>query len=110
MRHRMIVTIIMLGLLPLLVMAMSDDVAEAAWSLPRAPCAPVPLSGVARPDVPFLLAQHSPSCACPPLECPDGTVEPCEADCFVSEVPECRCEAWCDDDGTPRGRNVCECH
>jgi hypothetical protein len=57
MRHRMIVTIIMLGLWPLLVMAMSDDVSEAAWSLPRAQCAPVPLRGLARPDVPFLLAQ-----------------------------------------------------
>ena len=46
MRHRMIVTIIMLGLWPLLVMATSDHVAEAAWSLPRAQCDPVSLSGV----------------------------------------------------------------
>jgi hypothetical protein len=109
MRHRMIVTLIMLGLWPLLVRATSDNVAEAAGSLPRVPCDPVPLSGVARPDVPFPRAQRSPSCACPPLECPDGTVEPCEADCFLSDVAECRCEAWCDADGIPRGSSVCEC-
>jgi hypothetical protein len=110
MRHRMIVTIIMLGLWPLLVTATFDVGAEAAWSVPRAQCDPVPLSGLARPDVPLLLAQHQPSCSCPPLECPNGTVEPCEADCFLSDVAECRCEAWCDADGIPRGRNVCECH
>jgi hypothetical protein len=110
MRHRLTMTIITLGLWPLLVIVTSDYVAEAARSLPRARCAAVPLSGLARPEVPFLPAQHQPSCSCPPLECPDGTVEPCEADCFPSDVPECRCEAWCDDDGNPQGRNVCECH
>jgi hypothetical protein len=110
MRHRLIVTIIMLGLWPLLVTATVDGGAEAARSVPRAQCDPVPLSGLARPDVPLLLAQHQASCACPPLECPDGTVEPCEADCFQSDVPVCQCEAWCDADGIPRGRNVCECH
>ena len=110
MRHRLIVTITTLGLWPLLVMATSNYVAEGAWSLPRPHCDPMPLSGLARPDVPLLLAQHQPACSCPPLECPDGTVEPCEADCFLSDVAECRCEAWCDADGIPRGRNVCECH
>jgi hypothetical protein len=70
MRHRMIVTIIMLGLWPLLVMVTSEHAAEAAWSSLRVPCDPVPLSGLARPDVPFLLAQYRPSCSCPPLECP----------------------------------------
>ena len=109
MRHRLIVTIILLGLWPLFVTAPSEAGPEAAWTVPRAQCDPVPRSGWGRPDGPVLLVQHSPSCACPPLECPDGTVEPCEADCFESDVPECRCEAWCDADGIPRGRNVCEC-
>jgi hypothetical protein len=110
MRHRLTVTIIMLGLWTLLVMATSDYVAEAAWSLPRPQRDAMPLSGLAHPDVPSLPAQHSPSCSCPPFEYPDGTVEPCETDCFESDVPVCRCEAWCDADGTPRGRNVCGCH
>jgi hypothetical protein len=110
MRRRMIMTIIMLGLWPLLVMVMSDHAADAAWSSPRVRCDAAPLSGLARPDVPFLLTQYSPSCSCPPLECPNGTVEPCAADCFMSQVPDCRCEAWCDADGDPRGSNVCECH
>src|SRR5919109_2246974 len=101
MRYRMIVTIILLGLWLLLVTAPSGAGAEGAGSLPRAQCDSVTRSGWARPDGPLLLAQHSPSCSCPLLECPDGTVEPCEADCFPSDVPECRCEAWCDADGTP---------
>jgi len=109
MRRPTIVTIIMLGLWPLLMMVTSDH-AAAAWSSPRVRWAPVPLSEVACPDVPLILAQHQPSCSCPPLECPNGTVEPCEADCFMSEVPDCRCEATCDADGDPQGRNVCECH
>jgi hypothetical protein len=110
MRHRTIVTIIKLGLWPLLVMMASDHAADAAWSSLRVRCDPVPLSRLARRDVPFILAQHQPSCACPPLECPNGTVEPCSADCFMSEEPDCRCEAWCDADGDPQGSNVCECH
>ena len=102
MRRRTLVAIIMLGLWPLLAAAMGAS--------PGARCDPVPLSGLAWPDVPLIFAQDSPSCACLPLECPNGTVEPCSADCFMSDVPDCRCEAWCDADGDPQGSNVCECH
>ena len=110
MRHRAMVTIIMLGLWPALVMPTTDDTAAAVRSSLDARCDPVLLRGLPRPEVPLILAQHSSSCACPPLECPNGTVEPCSADCFMSEVPDCRCEAWCDADGDPQGSNVCECH
>jgi hypothetical protein len=110
MRRRTVVTIVMLGLWPLLGMVTSEHAADAAWSSRRVRCDPVPLSWLARPDVPLILAQHQPSCSCPPLECPNGTVEPCSADCDSSEVPDCRCAAWCDADGDPQGSNVCECH
>lgn len=110
MRHQTIMTLIMLGLWPLLVMVTSDHAAGAGWSSPRARCDPVPLSRWARPDVPLILVQHQPSCSCPELECPNGSVESCAADCDISEVPDCRCEAWCDADGDFQGSNVCECH
>ncbi len=102
--------VLLLALWALLGLVTAAHATSAAWASPHASCAPVPFSGVARPDGPWRLAQHAPSCACVPLECPNGTVEPCAADCDREEVPECRCEAWCDADGDPQGSNVCECH
>ena len=101
MQCRTIVTIIMLVLWPLLVPARLSSLPARSDQVSR--------SGVARLDVPLMLAQDSPSCSCRPLECPNGTVEPCAANCFMSDIPDCRCAAWCDADGDPQGSNVCEC-